>query len=62
MCCAVDLPFFAPFPVLASFSMLCTIQFRLHFVLSLVRPRRHKRVMRLLCRLPGNTGFTVLMR
>lgn len=45
--------------VLASFSLLCTMQYRFCCVLTLVRPRWFKRVRRLLCRMLTNTGSTV---
>ena len=54
--------FLCPRSVLASFSMLCTMQYRFHWVLTLVRPRWFKRVRRLLCRVLPNTGSTVPMR
>lgn len=56
------LPSYCAYLVLASFSMLCTMQCRFHCVLTFVRPPWFKRVRRLLCRMLPNTGSTVPMR
>ena len=48
--------------VLANFSMLCTMQYGFHCVLTLARPRWLKRVKRLLCLMLANTGSTVPKR
>jgi hypothetical protein len=53
---------YCAYPVCANFSMLCTMQYRFHCVLTFSRPRWLKRVKRLLCRMLANTGSTVPMR
>ena len=45
------LPLCCPKFVFASFSMLRTMQYRVHCVLTLARPRWFSRVRRLLCRM-----------